>query len=215
MILAMTKPRLSLPLVLMILVILGEIYFAIDLKSDWATWGLENFPVLVLIPLLVYLQPRLRLTHLTLCFLAFHALILMVGGHYSYAKVPIGFWVRDVFELKRNNYDRFGHLLQGLVPAVALRELLIKTTVLRRGWFLSIVVISMCLAFSAFYEMIEWWAALVMGQDADAFLATQGDPWDTQWDMFSALIGASIGVFIIARFQDRALARQQRPIGIA
>lgn len=205
---AATEKRDTLPWVLLTLVVLGEIYFAIDIKSDWPTWSLENFPVFVVIPLLFWLQPKWRLTHFTLCFLAFHAFVLMLGGHYTYAKVPIGFWIQEAFELKRNHYDRFGHLVQGLIPAVALREILLKKTVLKRGWFLSTVVVSMCLAFSAFYEMIEWWAALVMGEGADAFLATQGDQWDTQWDMFLALIGALITVLILARFQDRELRSQ-------
>lgn len=193
------------PWVLLGLVVLGEIYFVIGIESDWPTWTLENLPVFILIPLLLWLQPKLKFTNLTLAFLAFHAFVLMLGGHYTYAKVPIGFWIRDALELQRNHYDRFGHLMQGMIPAIALRELLLKTTVLKRGWFLSIVIISMCLAFSAFYEMIEWWAALVMGQGADAFLGTQGDQWDTQWDMFLALVGATLGVFIVARWQDRQM----------
>lgn len=198
---------MSYPLLLMALVILGEIFLGISPKADRPTWILENLPVFILIPVIVHLQPKLKLTHLTLTVLAFHALILMLGGHYTYAKVPIGFWVRDYFDFHRNNYDRLGHLMQGFGPALGLRELLLKRTILKRGWFTNVIILSMCLAFSAFYEIIEWWSALVMGAGADDFLGTQGDPWDTQWDMFCCLIGASVAIFAVGYWQDAQMRK--------
>ncbi len=199
--------RITYPLVLLVLVVLGEIAFGISPKADRITWALENIPVWIMVPLLVRLQPKLQLTNLTLTVLAFHALVLMLGGHYTYAKVPVGFWVKDLLELGRNHYDRLGHIMQGLGPAVGLRELLLKRTILKRGWFTNIIIVSMCLAFSAFYEMIEWWSALIMGEGADDFLGTQGDVWDTQWDMFLALVGAAVAVLLIARWQDRQMKK--------
>lgn len=214
MIVSMSEPQdsikrrlISYPLLLLALVIVGEIALGISPKADRPTWILENLPVFILVPLIIRLQPRLRLTNFTLTVLTIHAFVLMFGGHYTYAKVPIGDWVRDYFELKRNNYDRLGHFLQGFGPAVGLRELLLKRTILKRGWFTSIIIVSMCLAFSAFYEMIEWWSALVMGEGANDFLGTQGDPWDTQWDMFLALVGSSIAVLFFAKLQDAQMKK--------
>lgn len=195
------------PIVLLALVLIGEIVLGIAPEADRVTWLLENLPVFILLPLLIYLQPRLQLTNLTLTVLAFHAFVLMLGGHFTYAKVPVGFWVRDFFELQRNHYDRLGHLMQGFGPAIGLRELLLKRTILKPGWFTNIIIVSMCLAFSAFYEMIEWWSALIMGEGASDFLGTQGDVWDTQWDMFLALVGAGIAVLFFARWQDRQMAK--------
>jgi putative membrane protein len=144
---------------------------------------------------------------LTYTLLAIHALILIVGGHYTYEKVPLGFWVRDLLGLARNHYDRLGHFAQGFVPAILVRELLLRTSPLERGGWLFALTTATCLAFSACYELIEWAAALAMGQAAAAFLGTQGDPWDTQWDMFLALVGAVVAQLLLARVHDRALSR--------
>jgi putative membrane protein len=163
------------PLVVLGLVLAGELLLGIAPKADRITWFMENAPVFVLLPLAVLLQPKLKLTNFTLTVIAMHALVLMIGGHYTYAKVPLGFWVQDAFDLGRNHYDRFGHIMQGFGPAVAVRELLIKTSPLRRGFLLALTVVSMCLAFSALYEMMEWWSALLLGEGANAFLGTQGD----------------------------------------
>jgi putative membrane protein len=130
----------------------------------------------------------------------------MTGGHYTYAEVPAGFWVQDIFDLQRNHYDRLGHFAQGFVPAILAREILIRTTALKPGKMLFFIVTSIGLAFSAFYEMIEWWTALLYGGSADAFLATQGDIWDTQWDMFMALIGAITAQLLLGHLHDRQLA---------
>ncbi|MFJ3194475.1 DUF2238 domain-containing protein [Streptomyces griseoviridis] len=174
--------------------------------KDRTTWFLETVWVLVGLPLVVLARRRFPLTNLLCVLLAAHALVLMVGGHWTYAEVPAGDWVRDAFGLDRNPYDRFGHLMQGFVPAVLVRELLSRTSPLRGSRWLAPLTVCACLAFSAVFEMLEWLAAVVGGQAADAFLATQGDVWDTQWDMFCALIGATVSVLVLSRVHDRQLA---------
>ncbi|MGC0335664.1 putative membrane protein [Streptomyces sp. SLBN-8D4] len=174
---------------------------------DRTTWFLETVWVLVGLPLIVLAWRRFPLTDLLCCLLAVHALVLIVGGHYTYAQVPLGDWVRDTFGLDRNPYDRFGHLMQGFVPAVLVRELLSRTSPLRGSRWLAPLTVCACLAFSAVFEMLEWAAAVIGGQAADAFLATQGDVWDTQWDMFCALIGATVSVLVLSRPHDRQLDR--------
>ncbi|MEU6146745.1 DUF2238 domain-containing protein [Streptomyces sp. NPDC047081] len=199
-------PRRQLPAVLAVLVVLGMAVSAWGAK-DRTTWFLETVWVLVGLPLLVFTHRRFPLTDLLYCLLAFHALVLMVGGHYTYAQVPLGDWVRDAFGLDRNPYDRFGHLMQGFVPAVLVRELLSRTSPLRGSRWLAPLTVCACLAFSAVFEMLEWLAAVTGGHSADAFLATQGDVWDTQWDMFCALIGATVSVLVLSRVHDRQLDR--------
>ncbi|RZA26749.1 MAG: DUF2238 domain-containing protein [Proteobacteria bacterium] len=162
---------------------------------------MEVTPIFILLPLTLYFQPRLQLSRWTLRLMTLHAFVLLVGGHYTYAEVPAGEWLRDTFDLARNPYDRFGHLMQGFVPAFVYRELLLKKTVLKESLLLQVIIVSFCLSFSAVYEMLEWAAALAMGQGADAFLGTQGDPWDTQWDMFLALVGAVIALPIARSLQ--------------
>jgi putative membrane protein len=170
------------------------------------TWWLEVFPVLIGGPLLIVTAKRFPLTRLTYTLLAIHAIILIVGGHYTYAKVPLGRWVQELFGLARNHYDRLGHFAQGFVPALLVRELLLRTSPLRPGKWLFAIVTAICLAFSACYEFIEWWSALIGGASAEAFLGTQGDPWDTQWDMFLAFVGAITAQVTLAGLQDRELA---------
>jgi len=174
---------------------------------DRLTWWLETAPVMIGLPLLLLTQRSFPLTPLVLRLLFVHGLILMLGGHYTYARVPLGFWVQDAFDLARNHYDRLGHLAQGFVPALLAREILLRRTPLRPGGWLFLLTTSVILAFSACYEFVEWGTALAIGADADAFLATQGDPWDTQWDMFLALIGALTAQGLLARLQDGQLAR--------
>jgi putative membrane protein len=175
--------------------------------ADRLTWLLEVAPVLVAVPILVATRRRFPLTPLLYVLLALHAAILAVGGHYTYAEVPLGFWVRDALGLARNHFDRLGHLAQGFVPALVARELLLRTSPLRPGRWLFVTATAVALSISALYELVEWWAALVLGQGADAFLGTQGDPWDTQWDMFLALLGALLAQLLLAPVQDRQLAR--------
>ena len=171
------------------------------------TWILEVAPILIVAPILVLTARRFPLTPLVYRLLFVHALILMLGGHYTYAKVPLGFWVQDAFGLARNHYDRLGHLAQGFVPAMLAREVLLRRSPLRRGKWLGFLVVCVCLALSATYELIEWLAAVLGGSAADAFLGTQGDVWDTQWDMFMALIGAIFALLLLSRAHDRQLAR--------
>lgn len=174
---------------------------------DRLTWVLEVVPIFIALPLLAATSRTFPLTPLLYRLIALHALILMVGGHYTYAEVPAGYWVRDLFGLARNHYDRLGHFAQGFVPAMIAREVILRKTPLRRGGWLFFLVVCVCLAISAFYELVEWWSAEILGQGADAFLGTQGDPWDTQWDMFLALVGAIVAQLTLSRVHDRALAR--------
>jgi putative membrane protein len=173
---------------------------------DLATWWMEVAPVLIISPLLMVTARRFPLTPLAYRLIFLHAVILMVGGHYTYARVPLGYWVQDVFDLARNHYDRLGHFAQGFVPAIVVREVLLRTSLLRPGKWLFFLVTSVCLAVSACYEFVEWWAALLGGEAADAFLGTQGDPWDTQWDMFLAFLGAMTAQLVLDRRHDREIA---------
>jgi len=172
---------------------------------DRATWWMEVLPVMIGAPLLIATYSRFPLSPLLYRLLFVHAVILMVGGHYSYARVPVGFWVQDLFDLSRNHYDRVGHLAQGFVPAILAREILLRRSPLVRGKWLFYLVACACLAFSAFYEIIEWWAAAIGGDSAESFLGTQGDVWDTQWDMFLALIGALSAQLLLGRAHDRSM----------
>ena len=171
------------------------------------TWLLEVAPILIVAPILVLTARRFPLTPLVYRLLFVHALILMLGGHYTYAKVPLGFWAQDAFGLARNHYDRVGHLAQGFVPAMLAREVLLRRSPLKRGKWLGFLVVCVCLALSATYELIEWLAAVLGGSAADAFLGTQGDVWDTQWDMFMALVGATSALLLLSRVHDRQLER--------
>lgn len=174
---------------------------------DRATWWMEVAPVLIVAPVLFATHRRFPLTSLLQTLIAAHALVLIVGGAWTYARVPFGFWLQDVLSLERNPYDRIGHFMQGCVPAIAAREILLRLRVVRgRGWLLFLVS-GVCLAISAVYELVEWRAAVMLGQGADAFLGTQGDPWDTQSDMAMALIGALAGQILLGGWHDRQLAR--------
>ena len=174
---------------------------------DRATWWMEVAPVIILAPLLVLSHRGFPLTRLLQVLIAAHALVLIVGGAWTYARVPFGFWLQDVMGLERNPYDRIGHFMQGFVPALAAREILLRRAVVRgRGW-LFFIVSCICLAISAVYELIEWGAAVALGQGAEAFLGTQGDPWDTQSDMAMALVGAVCAQWALGGWHDRQLAR--------
>jgi len=184
---------------------------------DLFTWFLEVAPVLLGLPLAIVLQRRFPLSSLLLALLWIHCVVLIVGGHYTYALVPLGEWMKEWFGWSRNNYDKIGHFAQGFVPAILVRELLLRTSPLRnRGdgcpsrW-LGFLVVATCLAFSAFYELIEWFTAISTGEAADAFLGTQGDPWDTQTDMLAALIGSLCALFLLSRWHDRSLAKLSLP----
>lgn len=173
---------------------------------DLTTWFLEVFPVLVAIPLLALTREGFPLTRLLYWLIFVHALILMVGGHYTYARVPLGFWMQDWFDLARNHYDRIGHIAQGFVPAMITREILLRRSPLVRGKWLFFLVLCVCMFVSVFYEFIEWWVALIAEGASIEFLGTQGDVWDTHWDMFLALCGAILAQVLLARVHDRQLA---------
>ena len=194
------------PLALLILIAVALVLSGLA-PNDRGTWWLEIFPILIGVPILVATYRRFPLTTLVYTLLAVHALILMLGGHYTYARVPLGFWAQDLFGFARNHYDRLGHFAQGFIPAILVREILLRTSPLRPGRWLFVLVTAVCLAFSACYEFIEWWAALAGGESADAFLGTQGDVWDTQWDMFFALIGAITAQLTLSNVHDRALKK--------
>ncbi|MES9959098.1 MAG: DUF2238 domain-containing protein [Sedimenticola sp.] len=193
------------PVTLLAAVSLFLLASGFDPVADRYTWFLETVPVMIGIAILVPSYRAFTLTPLLYRLLALHALILMIGGHYTYAEVPLFNWLRDTLELSRNHYDRVGHLAQGFIPAILAREILLRRSPLLQGKWLFLVVTSICLAFSAFYEMIEWWTALLSEEAAEAFLGTQGDHWDTQWDMFLALIGAISAQLLLNRVHDRQL----------
>jgi putative membrane protein len=173
--------------------------------SDRFTWVLETVPVMIGIPILWGTARRFPLTQLLRFLIGVHAGILALGGAFTYAEVPLGFWIQEAFGWERNPYDRIGHLAQGFIPAILAREILLRCTPLTRGAWLNFLTISVCLAFSALYELIEWWAALLSGESATAFLGTQGDVWDTQWDMCLALIGACVAIAALSKGHDRQL----------
>ncbi|SDJ22795.1 putative membrane protein [Actinokineospora alba] len=193
------------------LLMIGIVLAAL-LVSGWAprergTWLLEVVWVLIALPLVLFTRRRFPLTTLLCWLLVVHALVLCYGGHYTYAMTPLGDWARDAFDLSRNHYDRLGHLVQGFVPAILVRELLLRLTPLRPGGWLFVLVSSVCLAGSACFEFVEWGAAVVLGSGADAFLGAQGDVWDTQWDMALALVGSVLAQLSLARLHDRQLGQ--------
>lgn len=173
--------------------------------KDYPTWALEVTPAVVGVAILWYTRERFPLTSLTYVLILIHCIILIVGGHYTYAEVPFGDWVRDLFDHSRNNYDKLGHFAQGFIPAIIAREIFIRLSVFNSKRWRDFLIVCLCLAISAFYELIEWWVALLTGEGADAFLGTQGDIWDTQSDMMLALVGAILALLILGRLHDRQL----------
>ena len=186
---------------------LGSLCLALSALGvhDRLTWVLEVFPIFLAVPILVLTWRRFPLTSLAYVLIFVHALVLMVGGHYTYERVPLGFWMQRALHLRRNDYDRIGHFAQGFVPAILTREVLLRRSPLVPGKWMFFVVTAVCLAISAAYELFEWGAAVTLGSGADAFLATQGDPWDTQWDMLTALVGAVVAQLSLVRIHDRQL----------
>jgi putative membrane protein len=172
---------------------------------DYPTWWLEVLPALLVLIVLFLTRKRFPLTPLAYWLILIHSLILMVGGHYTYAEVPVGDWVRDWTGGSRNNYDKLGHLAQGFIPAIVIREILVRNSVVARRSWLAVIVVCICLAISAFYELLEWWVALLSDDAAESFLGTQGYVWDTQSDMFMALLGAILALFMFSRYHDRQI----------
>lgn len=194
-------------LVLWLLVFAGVLLWSAIAPKDRATWLLEVSPALIALAVLAASWRRFPLTPLVYWLILVHAVILMVGGHYTYADVPLFDRLRDLMDGTRNNYDKLGHFVQGFVPALVAREVLVRLQVVRgRGW-LAFLVISVCLAISAFYELIEWWVALLSDEAAESFLGTQGYVWDTQSDMAVALVGAMLALALLGRVHDRQLCR--------
>lgn len=177
---------------------------------DYFTWILEVFPALIGVAIVLATARRFPLTPLLLTLLVAHAIILMIGGHYTYAEVPFGNWMRDAFGFARNHYDRIGHFAQGFVPAIVAREILIRREVVRRRGWLAFFIVAICLAISATYELLEWSVSALTGAKGDAFLGTQGDVWDTQKDMALALIGSIAALLLLGRVHDRQLRRVER-----
>jgi len=202
-------PR-RLPLFLLAVVLAVLVWSGVA-PHDRFTWVLEVLPVFIGLPIVLATARRFPLTSLLYALLAVHACILMVGGKYTYAEVPLGFWVGEALGFARNHYDRLGHFAQGFVPAILAREILVRSSPLRGSRWLPWVCVAFCLAFSAFYELTEWWTAVGTGDASTAFLGTQGDVWDTQWDMFMALIGAVTALLTLSRVHDRQLEPFLRP----
>jgi putative membrane protein len=173
---------------------------------DYFTWFLEVVPAIIGLAVLAVVYRWFRFTTLVYAVLLLHAIVLMVGGHYTYAEVPLGYWVRDLLHLSRNHYDRFGHFMQGFVPAIVAREVLVRQKIVKRGW-LYFVVFSICMMVTSVYELFEFSVAKATGEAADAFLGGQGDVWDTQWDMTMCFIGANVALFTMAGWHDRAMER--------
>ena len=200
---AMPVQRLKLAVAAVLL--LGLLALSGAHPYDRLTWLLEVLPIIVVLPLLWFTRTRYPLTALLYAAIFLHAVVLMTGGAYTYARVPLGFYLADVLDLSRNPYDKIGHFFQGLVPALAVREILLRGAYVRGRRMLAFIVVCVVLAISATYELIEWGAALALGQGADEFLGTQGDVWDTQSDMFCALLGAITALLVFARLHDRQL----------
>jgi putative membrane protein len=194
-------------IILLIVVLVFWAWSGIEPHDTRLTWVLETFPFMIALPVILLTYKRFPLTDLTYNLIAIHAMILMLGGHYSYAKVPIGFWMEDWFGWTRNNYDKIGHFMQGFGPAIYTREILARTSPLKHGKWLCVISVTVPLSFSAIYEIIEWLASLSNPTDTEAFLGTQGYIWDTQTDMFWCLIGSIVALLLLTKFHNRYLLR--------
>ena len=191
---------------ILLVLLLAVFAWSMIRPHDWFTWGLEVFPAVIGLVLLFATYKRFPLTPLLIVLLFIHAVILIIGGHYTYALVPFGFWMQDAFGFTRNHYDRIGHFAQGFVPAILAREILIRKNVVRGTGWLFAIVLAFCLGFSALYELLEWLVGAYAGDEGVAFLGTQGDVWDTQKDMALALIGAAAAQLTLGRLHDRQIA---------
>ena len=194
---------------LLILFFFGLILSGIR-PHDYFTWALEVFPGIIALLFLIFTFKKFEFTYLTYVFILIHCYILFVGGHYTYAEVPLFDWIKEVFHQSRNNYDKVGHFAQGFIPAMVIRELFVRLKITKQGKWLSFLTVCVCLSISACYELFEWLVAIVSGQSSEAFLGTQGDPWDTQSDMLFALIGAVCMVIFVSNIQDNLIEHMQK-----
>ena len=194
-------------IILLIVVLVFWVWSGIKPQDTRLTWVLETFPFMIALRVMLITYKRFQLTDLTYTLIAIHAMILMLGGHYSYAKVPLGFWMEEWFGWTRNNYDKIGHLMQGFGPAIYTREIIARTSPLKRGKWLGFMSVAVPLAFSAIYEIIEWLASLTNPTDTEAFLGTQGYIWDTQTDMFLCLIGSILALIFLTKLHNRYLSK--------
>jgi putative membrane protein len=195
------------PLVLLLIVSVFCVWSGISPKDTRLTWILETAPFFIALPVMLFTYKRFPLTSLTYTLIAIHSMILMLGGHYSYAKVPLGFWMESWFGWTRNNYDKIGHFMQGFGPTIYVREIVARTSPLKPGKWLGFISVSIPLAFSALYEIIEWLASLSNPTDTEAFLGTQGYIWDTQTDMFFCLIGSVVAIVLLSKLHNKYLYR--------
>jgi putative membrane protein len=197
-------------LILLMLVLLGFLLFSAIHPYDRTTWFMEVAPIFIALPIMAATYSRFPMTTLLYVLIFIHALVLIAGGTYTYARVPLGFWIEHAFSLSRNPYDKIGHFMQGFVPFLVTREILLRGGYLASRRMTAFLSVCVAMAISAWYELIEWWTALAMGQGADDFLGTQGDPWDTQSDMFFAFIGASTALIIMTRLHDNQMNRMKQ-----
>ena len=186
-------------------VVVAVTAWSVHKPHDFFTWLLEATPVLIVLPVLALTYGRFRFTNFLYFLIALHCIVLLVGGHYTYARVPLFDYIRDAYGLSRNHYDRVGHIFQGFVPALAGREILLRTSAMKRGLWLSLLLFLGCLGISALYEVVEWVVAALTGTAADSFLGAQGDVWDSQKDMFFAGAGAGMALLLFPRLHDRFL----------
>ena len=195
---------------ILLAILLSILIWSVINPKDLFTWFLEVLPVLIGVMVLIYIYPKYKFSNLVYVLITIEAIILIVGGHYTYAEMPVFNWVRDTFGLSRNYYDRLGHFAQGFIPAIIAREVLIRNEVISKKKYLFFIVICICLAISASYELIEFGVAKFTGNSAEAFLGTQGDIWDTQWDMLMALIGSITSLSLLSTYHDKKLNQLNR-----
>jgi putative membrane protein len=201
----MFQKEIKMPQVIWIAIFFAVLIWSGIHPKDYFTWFLEVVPALIGFGILVATFKKFRLTSLAYVLILIHCIILMIGGHYTYAEVPLFNWLRDVFDLGRNNYDKVGHLAQGFIPAIIAREIFIRKSVINGAAWRNFLIVCFCLAVSAFYELIEWWVGLLSGESAEAFLGTQGYVWDTQSDMGLALAGAISSLVLLSKWHDKQL----------
>lgn len=197
----------------LLLLVMGLMAITAISPYDRSTWLMEVAPILIAAPVLLFTYRRFPLTTILYILIALHAVVLICGGAYTYARVPLGYWLQEFFSLSRNPYDRIGHFMQGFVPALVAREVLIRGGYVTNRRMTTFLCLCIAMAISAWYELIEWGAAVALGQAADDFLGTQGDPWDTQWDMFMCFIGAVTALLALSGLHDRQLEKLEKPPG--